>query len=103
MKRIARGVAALGLAAMALVVWGAGQPAEARSAQKGPPGICQPKAAQALAGRKRISDARARRLTGASIVRQLKPGQPATMDYRRERVTLVTDPRTGRILRAMCG
>lgn len=103
MKSIARRFATLTLAATALAAWGTAQPVEARSVEKRAPGICRPEAAQALTGRKRISHARARRLTGASIVRQLKPDQPATMDYRRERVTIVTDPRTGRIVRAMCG
>lgn len=75
------------------------QPAEA--ARKG--GICRPGAAEALSGKKRLTDARARRMTGASIVRQIMPGQGVTMDYRRERVTIETDPKTGRIVRAFCG
>jgi hypothetical protein len=66
-------------------------------------GICRPEAASALAGKNRIGDAEARQSTGASLVRQLKPGQPATMDYRRERVTIETDPATGKIVRAACG
>lgn len=66
-------------------------------------GICRREAAEALTGKKRVTDARARRITGASIVRQIKPGQGVTMDYRRERVTIETDPKTGRIVRAYCG
>ncbi len=69
----------------------------------GAAGICRPEAASALAGKSRVDDAQARQLTGASLVRQLQPGQPATMDYRRERVTIETDPATGRIVRAACG
>ncbi|WP_245298469.1 I78 family peptidase inhibitor [Sinorhizobium sp. A49] len=42
-------------------------------------------------------------MTGATFVRQLKPGDPATMDFRQERVTIETDPATGKIVRAMCG
>ena len=66
-------------------------------------GICKPSAAAALTGKNRISDRRAKRLTGATIVRQIKPGQGVTMDYRRERVTIETNPRTGKIARAFCG
>jgi hypothetical protein len=64
---------------------------------------CRAEAAQALAGRARISDAEAKQLTGASIVRQVAPGQPVTMDFRPDRVTIETDPATGRIVRASCG
>jgi hypothetical protein len=67
------------------------------------PGVCNRAAAEALAGKHRISDRRAKRLTGATIVRQIKPGQGVTMDYRQERVTIETNPKTGRIVRAMCG
>ncbi|MBN8742257.1 MAG: hypothetical protein BGP24_04910 [Lysobacterales bacterium 69-70] len=65
--------------------------------------LCRPAAAEALAGKDRISDAEAKRLTGASIVRQIQPGQGVTRDYRRERVTIETDPETGTINRAFCG
>jgi len=67
------------------------------------PGLCRPEAEQTLAGRHRMSDRRAKRLTGASLVRQVRPGAPVTMDFRRERVTIETDPHTGRIVRAYCG
>lgn len=67
------------------------------------PSPCRPDAAEALVGRARISDAEARQATGASLVRQIGPGQPVTMDHRRERVTIETDPKTGKIVRASCG
>ena len=66
-------------------------------------GICNKAAADALAGRHRISNRTAKRLTGATIVRQIKPGQGVTMDYRRERLTIETHPRTRKIVRAFCG
>jgi len=66
-------------------------------------GVCNRAAAEGLIGKRRISDNQAKRLTGATIVRQIKPGQGVTMDYRRERVTIETSPRTGRIVRAFCG
>jgi hypothetical protein len=66
-------------------------------------GLCNPAAAEALTGKTRISDRRAKRLTGATIVRQITPGQGVTMDYRRERLTIETDPATRKIVRAFCG
>lgn len=67
------------------------------------PGVCRPASAERLTGSERITDAQARELTGANLVRQIRPGEPVTMDYRRERVTIETDPTTNRIARAMCG
>ena len=67
------------------------------------PAACRQDAAAALTGKSRISDADARQATGASIVRQIQPGQPVTMDYRRERVTIETDAASGKIVRAYCG
>jgi hypothetical protein len=69
----------------------------------GPAGACRPDAAQALVGKAAVSDAEARRLTGATLVRQIQPGQAVTMDFRQERVTIETDTKTGQIVRAACG
>ncbi|MBE1202714.1 I78 family peptidase inhibitor [Aminobacter carboxidus] len=66
-------------------------------------GICDGTAAESIAGKDRIADDEVKRLTGATIVRQHKPGDPATMDFRQERVTVETDPATGKIVRAFCG
>lgn len=66
-------------------------------------GICRPDAAAALTGKDRLTDEQARQMTGATIVRQIRPGQGVTMDYRQERVTIETDPKTGKIVRAFCG
>ncbi len=66
-------------------------------------GVCRPEAAAALAGMNRLTDTQAMQMTGATRVRQTAPGQGVTMDYRRERVTIVTDPGTGKITRASCG
>ncbi|GAA2853471.1 peptidase inhibitor I78 family protein [Aminobacter aminovorans] len=77
--------------------------------QKGPAagqptsGTCNRTAAESLAGKDRLADDEVKRLTGATIVRQHKPGDPATMDFRQERVTVETDPVTGKIVRAFCG
>ena len=75
-----------------------------RQAQVGvQPGLCRRDGAEALAGRSRISDDEARQLTGASLVRQIRPGQGVTMDFRQERITIETDPKSGEITRASCG
>ncbi|MFD1701713.1 I78 family peptidase inhibitor [Methylopila henanensis] len=66
-------------------------------------GACDPQAAAALVGRAKVTVARAREMTGAELVRQIAPGQPVTQDYRLNRVTIETDPATGRVVRASCG
>lgn len=66
------------------------------------PGRCDPKAAQALVGQQRIDDNQAKKLSGAAIVRQVRPGQPMTMDLRPDRITIETDPATGKIVNASC-
>ncbi len=95
-----RHVAAFGAALLLLGAAGCQKEPEAAAPPTGP---CKPEAAETLAGKDRISDEDAKRITGANIVRQLKPGDPATMDFRAERVTIETDPATGKILRAVCG
>ncbi len=66
-------------------------------------GLCNLQAAQSLVGKLKPNDDDATRLTGATIVRQIAPGQPVTEDYRENRVTVETDPATGRVVRAVCG
>ena len=69
--------------------------AEARS--------CKKEVAETLAVKHKMTDQAAMQLTGATIVRQVKPGDPVTMDFRQERVTIETDATTGKIIRAYCG
>ncbi len=45
--------------------------------------LCDQAAASALAGKNRISDQQAMQQTGATLVRQIKPGDPVTMDFHR--------------------
>lgn len=65
--------------------------------------ICKKDAAETLVGKNKITDDVAKQLTGATIVRQIKPGDPVTMDLRQERITIETDATTGKIVRAYCG
>lgn len=64
---------------------------------------CNAEAAKKLVGKKKPSDARAKRLTGAASVRQIGPGDMVTRDFRQDRVTIETDPATGRVTQASCG
>ncbi len=64
---------------------------------------CNAQAAQKLVGKKKPSDARAKRLTGAVSVRQIGPGDMVTMDFREDRITIETDPASGKVVRAKCG
>ncbi|TWT13106.1 hypothetical protein FQU96_10945 [Reyranella sp. CPCC 100927] len=91
-----------GLAVATLAAAGC-QPASSRPDTGSSTAICKRDAAEALTGKDRITDDQAKQITGASIVRQIRPGQGVTMDYRQERVTIETDPRTGKIVRAFCG
>lgn len=100
-KFLAAGV--VSLAALALAACQSDAPQAPVGAAPGLPGGCSEDAAEALAGKARVSDAEAQQITGATIVRQIRPGQGVTMDYRKERVTIETDPKTGKIIRAYCG
>lgn len=94
---------ATGFAAAMLALAGCQKDQKESTAAAPEAGICKREAAEALAGKDRITDDQAKQLTGATIVRQHKPGDPATMDFRQERVTIETDPATGKIVRAFCG
>lgn len=67
------------------------------------PAVCNRDAADALVGKDRVTDEQAKKLTGSTIVRQINPNSPVTMDFRQERVTIETDPATNKIVRAYCG
>lgn len=65
-------------------------------------GPCKAEAAQALVGKPKPTDEEAMRLTNAKTVRQITPGQMVTQDFREDRVTIETDPATGRVVSARC-
>ncbi|MGL4094434.1 I78 family peptidase inhibitor [Agrobacterium cavarae] len=62
-----------------------------------------PVAARALVGKPKPTDEQAKQRTGATLVRQIVPGQPVTHDYRNNRVTVKTDPTSGHVGGASCG
>ncbi len=73
------------------------------AAQPGGTSSCMAEAAQRLVGKPKPSDDEAKALTGARIVRQIAPGQAVTFDFREDRVTITTNPATGRVVSAHCG
>ncbi|MCO8059150.1 I78 family peptidase inhibitor [Acinetobacter towneri] len=64
---------------------------------------CVAEEATKLVGQTGLSEAAIKAKTNAEIVRMVAPGQPVTLDYRLERVTVVTDPQTKIIVQASCG
>ncbi|MCF6371154.1 I78 family peptidase inhibitor [Rhizobium halophilum] len=68
-----------------------------------PQGPCDAQATQGLVGKTKPTDEAAKRLTGAKTVRQIKPGDMVTQDFREDRVTIETDPASGLVTRATCG
>lgn len=93
----------IGIMALSATLLAACQSTPDRTEQPTQNGVCQRDAAKTLVGKQRVTDEQAKQATGATQVRQIGPGQPVTMDYRQERVTIETDPATGKIIRAMCG
>ena len=65
--------------------------------------ICKPELAQKLIGQKNLTDVQIQALTKAKLVRIVEPGQPMTMDYRVERVTVTINPNTKTVTNAICG
>jgi hypothetical protein len=74
-----------------------------QKAQTPAAGMCNAAAAHRLVGEVKPTDAETMRLTGATIVRQIAPGDPVTHDLRDNRVTIETDTASGRVVRAVCG
>ena len=72
------------------------------TAQAPASGLCNADAAQRLIGQAKPTTAEATRLTGARIVLHLAPGGARTADRRPDRLAVVTDPATGRVVRATC-
>ena len=64
---------------------------------------CVADQAAKLVGQNDMSDAQLKKLTKAHIVRKIGPNGAITMDYRVERVTVVVDPASQKIIRASCG
>jgi hypothetical protein len=68
-----------------------------------PSGRCDRAAVRALVGQPKLTAEKAKQRTGAIIVRQIEPGQRVSQDFRDNRVTLESDPVSGRVITATCG
>lgn len=64
---------------------------------------CVADQAKTLIGQSNLTEAQMKAVTQAQIVRLVKPGQPVTMDYRAERVTVTVNPANNTIVQANCG
>lgn len=64
---------------------------------------CVAEEAQKLVGQSALTDDQIKQKTKSEIVRKVAPGQPMTMDYRTNRVTVTIDPASKKITQATCG
>lgn len=64
---------------------------------------CVPEKANTLIGQAKLTEDQIKAISQAQIVRLVKPGQPVTMDYRVERVTVTVNPINQKIIQATCG
>lgn len=64
---------------------------------------CVAEEAQKLVGQSGLTDDQIKQKTQSEIVRKVAPGQPMTMDYRTNRVTVTIDPASKKITNATCG
>ncbi|WP_445206314.1 putative hemolysin [Acinetobacter sp. KS-LM10] len=64
---------------------------------------CVPEEAKRLIGQSNLTGAQILEKTKAKQLRSVQPNQPVTMDYRSDRVTVVTDPKSKKIVQASCG
>ncbi|MBB4067407.1 I78 family peptidase inhibitor [Gellertiella hungarica] len=87
-------------AGMALVISGCSADGASTSLAAGQ---CNSEVARGLVGKERPTDAEAMQLTGSKTVRQIQPGDMVTQDFRKDRVTIETDPASGLVVRATCG
>lgn len=65
-------------------------------------GLCNAEAALRLVGKQKPTDEDAARLTGSRTVRQIQSGDVVSQDFRVDRVTIETDPVSGRVVAASC-
>ncbi|WEI04513.1 I78 family peptidase inhibitor [Acinetobacter johnsonii] len=64
---------------------------------------CVAEQATALIGQSNLTEAQIKQKTSAKMVRLVQLGQPVTMDYREDRVTVTVDPKTNKVVQASCG
>ena len=66
-------------------------------------GECRPDDAKALEGKAMLPVEEIKSLTGAKVVRTAGPDDMLTQDFSAQRVTVIVDPATMKVVRATCG
>jgi hypothetical protein len=66
-------------------------------------GICDTVSSGQLLGKEKPTNLQASRLTGARIVRQIDMDWEVVKDFRADRVTIETDPSSGKVVNVTCG
>jgi len=64
---------------------------------------CLPLRAKELVGRTDLSEQQIKQITNSEIVRYAKVGEAVTEDYRPNRITIISDSNTQKIIDASCG
>ena len=64
---------------------------------------CLAEQAKVLVGQIGLTDDQIKQKTQSEIIRRVAPGQPVTMDYRTNRITVTIDPVSKKITHASCG
>lgn len=64
---------------------------------------CDPVKAKKLVGKTDLTEKQVLSITNARVYRSAYVGEPVTEEFRPDRVTIVIDPKTKRIVASMCG
>lgn len=64
---------------------------------------CDPVKAKKLVGKTDLTETQVLSMTNARVYRSSYVGEPVTEEFRPDRVTIVIDPKTKRIIAGMCG
>ena len=64
---------------------------------------CNPEEAKKLVGQSQIDTDEILKKTNSANARIVAPNQAVTMDLRNDRITIVVDPATNKVIRASCG
>ncbi|MCK4100835.1 I78 family peptidase inhibitor [Acinetobacter radioresistens] len=64
---------------------------------------CLPLRAKELVGRTDLSEQQIKQITNSEIIRYAKVGEAVTEDYRPNRITIISDSNTQKIIDASCG
>ncbi|MBN6512162.1 hypothetical protein [Acinetobacter pittii] len=64
---------------------------------------CDPVKAKKLVGKTDLTEKQVLSMTNARVYRSAYVGEPVTEEFRPDRITIVIDPKTKRIIASMCG